>query len=103
MGPAHGRAHLLVEVGEGPVADRGVDDPVWCREEARLDWLLLGRRGRAAAVWKDGSSSTWCTAAVIYTVLADSDAFGQSSVKVDDQTGDSLCCASVPEAQARCC
>ena len=36
-------------------------------------------------------------------MLDDSDDFGQSSAKVDDQTGDSLCCASVPEAQARCC
>lgn len=38
----------------------------------------------------------------IYTVLEDSHAFGQSSAKVDDQTGDSLCCSSVPEAEARC-
>jgi catechol 2,3-dioxygenase-like lactoylglutathione lyase family enzyme len=50
-------------------------------------------------VWVDGPDGAW----EIYTVLADSDAFGQSSAKVDDQTGDSLCCASVPEAEARCC
>ena len=50
-------------------------------------------------VWVDGPDGAW----EIYTVLEDSDAFGQSSVKVDDQTGDSLCCASVPEAEARCC
>lgn len=48
-------------------------------------------------VWVDGPDGAW----EIYTVLEDSDAFGQSSVKVDDQTGDSLCCASVPEAEAR--
>ena len=47
----------------------------------------------------DGPDGAW----EIYTVLADSDEFGQSSVKVDDATGDSLCCASVPEAEARCC
>ena len=50
-------------------------------------------------VWVDGPDGAW----EIYTVLADSDAFGRSSAKVDDQTGDSLCCASVPEAEARCC
>ena len=50
-------------------------------------------------VWVDGPDGAW----EIYAVLADSDDFGQSSVKVDDQTGDSLCCASVPEAEARCC
>ena len=50
-------------------------------------------------VWVDGPDGAW----EIYTVLEDSDAFGQSSIKVDDSTGDSLCCASVPEAEARCC
>jgi len=50
-------------------------------------------------VWVDGPDGAW----EIYTVLADSDSFGQSSAKVDYQTGDSLCCASVPEAEARCC
>jgi len=50
-------------------------------------------------VWVDGPDGAW----EIYTVLADSDAFGQSSAHTDDQTGESLCCASVPEAEARCC
>lgn len=50
-------------------------------------------------VWVDGPDGSW----EIYAVLADSDDFGQSSTKVDDTTGDSLCCASVPEAEARCC
>ncbi len=50
-------------------------------------------------VWVDGPDGSW----EIYAVLADSDDFGQSSVKVDDATGGSLCCASVPEAEARCC
>ena len=50
-------------------------------------------------VWVDGPDGSW----EIYAVLADSDDFGQSSVKVDDQTDDALCCASVPEAEARCC
>ena len=50
-------------------------------------------------VWVDGPDGAW----EIYTVLADSDAFGQSSANVKDQTGDSLCCASVPEAEPRCC
>ena len=50
-------------------------------------------------VWVDGPDGSW----EIYTVLEDSDAFGRSSAKVDDSTGDSLCCAAVPEAEARCC
>ena len=50
-------------------------------------------------VWVDGPDGAW----EIYTVLADSDDFGQSSAKVDDVSGDSLCCAAVPEAAARCC
>jgi len=50
-------------------------------------------------VWVDGPDGAW----EIYAVLEDSDDFGQSSAKVDDHTGDSLCCASVPEAEARCC
>ena len=50
-------------------------------------------------VWVDGPDGAW----EIYTVLEDSESFGQSSIKVDDSTGDSLCCTSVPEAEARCC
>jgi hypothetical protein len=50
-------------------------------------------------VWVDGPDGAW----EIYAVLEDSDAFGQSSAKADDQTDDSLGCASVPEAEARCC
>ena len=50
-------------------------------------------------VWVDGPDG----AGEIYTVLEDADSFGQSSVKVDDHSGDSLCCAAVPEAEVRCC
>jgi len=50
-------------------------------------------------VWVDGPDGAW----EIYAVLEDSDDFGQSSAKADDHTDGSLCCASVPEAQARCC
>jgi len=49
-------------------------------------------------VWVDGPDGAW----EIYTVLEDSDTFGVSSAHVDE-TGDSLCCASVPESEARCC
>jgi len=48
-------------------------------------------------VWVDGPDGSW----EIYAVLEDSDTFGMSSAHVDD-AGDSLCCASVPEAEARC-
>ena len=50
-------------------------------------------------VWVDGPDGAW----EIYAVLEDSPSFGQSSGGVDDQTGDAGCCASVPEAEARCC
>jgi predicted enzyme related to lactoylglutathione lyase len=50
-------------------------------------------------IWVDGPDGAW----EIYTVLSDVDEFGESSAHVDDTTGDSLCCASVPEAEARCC
>jgi catechol 2,3-dioxygenase-like lactoylglutathione lyase family enzyme len=49
-------------------------------------------------VWVDGPDGSW----EIYTVLEDTDRFGTSSAHIDD-TGDSLCCATVPEAAARCC
>ena len=46
-------------------------------------------------VWVDGPDGSW----EIYTVLEDSESFGASSTHADD----SLSCASVPEAEARCC
>jgi catechol 2,3-dioxygenase-like lactoylglutathione lyase family enzyme len=49
-------------------------------------------------VWVDGPDGAW----EIYTVLEDSEEFGDASVHVDD-AGDSLCCAAMPEAQSRCC
>ena len=90
--------HLGVEVGSS--------DEVW-RHRSRLSVEgveAIEESGtccfaRQDKVWVDGPDGAW----EIYTVLEDSDAFGQSSSKVDDQTGDSLCCASVPEAEARCC
>jgi catechol 2,3-dioxygenase-like lactoylglutathione lyase family enzyme len=48
-------------------------------------------------VWVDGPDGAW----EIYAVLEDSDTFGDPSPHVDG-AGDSLCCASVPEANARC-
>jgi hypothetical protein len=50
-------------------------------------------------VWVDGPDGSW----EIYAVLEDSESFGVSSAKVASDTGESACCASVPEAQARCC
>jgi catechol 2,3-dioxygenase-like lactoylglutathione lyase family enzyme len=49
-------------------------------------------------VWADGPDGSW----EIYTVLEDSDSFGQASAH-GDETEDSSGCASVPEAAARCC
>jgi catechol 2,3-dioxygenase-like lactoylglutathione lyase family enzyme len=50
-------------------------------------------------VWFDGPDGPW----EIYTVLADSDTFGESSAHVQDTTADPTCCASTPESAARCC
>ena len=90
--------HLGVEVGSS--------DEVWThRSRLSVEGVeAIEESGtccfaRQDKVWVDGPDGAW----EIYTVLEDSDAFGQSSIKVDDQTGDSLCCASVPEAEARCC
>ena len=53
-------------------------------------------------VWVDGPDGSW----EIYAVLEDSDDFGEdfqrSSIHVE-QAGDSLCCATVSEADAHCC
>ena len=49
-------------------------------------------------VWVDGPDGAW----EIYKVLEDSDDFGTSSAHADDFS-DPTSCASVPEAQARCC
>jgi catechol 2,3-dioxygenase-like lactoylglutathione lyase family enzyme len=48
-------------------------------------------------VWVDGPDGAW----EIYTVLADSETFGESSAPVDDG-GDSACCASAPESVTSC-
>jgi catechol 2,3-dioxygenase-like lactoylglutathione lyase family enzyme len=90
--------HLGVEVASS--------DDVWTHQ-ARLDDAGLDSLeengtccfAKQDKVWVDGPDGAW----EIYAVLADTDDFGQSSAKVDDQTGDSLCCASTPEAEARCC
>jgi catechol 2,3-dioxygenase-like lactoylglutathione lyase family enzyme len=49
-------------------------------------------------VWVDGPDGAW----EIYSVLEDSETFGESSAHTDD-TGDSMGCATVPESAARCC
>jgi lactoylglutathione lyase len=48
-------------------------------------------------VWVDGPDGSW----EVYTVLADAEEFGAPSAKAAD--ADALCCASTPEAEARCC
>jgi lactoylglutathione lyase len=90
--------HLGVEVGSS--------DEVWAHQQRLTDEGVesIEESGTCCfakqdKVWVDGPDGSW----EIYTVLEDSDSFGQSSTKVDDATGDSLCCASVPEAEARCC
>ena len=48
-------------------------------------------------IWVDGPDGAW----EIYTVIDDVDEFGSSSAHVAGE--ESLCCASVPESEARCC
>ena len=51
-------------------------------------------------VWVDGPDGSW----EIYTVLEDSESFGESTAHVVDSLADNaLGCASVPEAASRCC
>ena len=53
-------------------------------------------------LWVDGPDGSW----EIYAVLEDSESFGRSTPHVVDTVADasrSLGCASVPEAEARCC
>jgi lactoylglutathione lyase len=77
--------HLGVEV-----SDR---DQVWAHQQRLADEGVDARDGSATCcfakqdkVWLDGPDGAW----EIYAVIADSDDFGTS-------------CASVPEAEARCC
>lgn len=90
--------HLGVEVESS--------DAVWAHQQRLNDEGVASIQesgtccfAKQDKVWVDGPDGAW----EIYTVLEDSDAFGVSSIKVDDQSGESLCCASVPEAEARCC
>jgi catechol 2,3-dioxygenase-like lactoylglutathione lyase family enzyme len=93
--------HLGVEVADS--------DEVWAHQR-RLDDAGVDSIEESGTccfakqdkVWVDGPDGAW----EIYTVLEDSDAFGQASAKVDahaDAHPDALGCTSVPEAQARCC
>ena len=55
---------------------------------------------RQDKVWVDGPDGSW----EIYTVLEDSDAFGDASNRVRDTAiTDAPSCGSVPESAARCC
>ena len=91
--------HLGVEVPDS--------DAVWAHQQRLADEGVgaVEESGTCCfakqdKVWVDGPDGAW----EIYAVLADSDTFGQSSTKVDaGATDESLCCASVPEAEARCC
>jgi hypothetical protein len=89
--------HLGVEVGDSDAVwahqQRLADDGVESLEESGT--CCFAKQDK---VWVDGPDGSW----EIYAVLEDSDTFGHSSAKVDDQ-GDSLCCSSAPEAEARCC
>lgn len=90
--------HLGIEVADRAqvsahqrrLADQGVDS----LEESGTCCFAVQDK-----VWVDGPDGAW----EIYTALGDSDRFGTPSAKVDDGSADSLCCATVPEAEARCC
>lgn len=95
--------HLGVEVGsvdevgahESRLADAGL---------APVDESGTCCFAQQEKVWVDGPDGAW----EIYTVLADSETFGNSSafVAADDAAAgatDALCCGTVPESAARCC
>ena len=89
--------HLGVEVASS--------DEVWSHQQRLTDEGVdsVDESGTCCfakqdKVWVDGPDGAW----EIYTVLEDADTFGSSSAHVDD-VGDSLCCATVPESQSRCC
>jgi catechol 2,3-dioxygenase-like lactoylglutathione lyase family enzyme len=86
--------HLGVEVADSDAVwahqQRLADDGVDSVEESGT--CCFAKQDK---VWVDGPDGAW----EIYTVLEDSDTFGPSPAPVSD----SLCCASVPEAEARCC
>src|SRR6478735_4937120 len=77
--------HIGVEVADS--------DAVWAHQNRLADEGVdsLEESGTCCfakqdKVWVDGPDGSW----EIYTVLSDSDAFGTSSIKVDDQTSDAL-------------
>ena len=96
---AEGRLnHLGIEVEDS--------DAVWAHQNRLADQGVdaIEESGTCCfakqdKVWVDGPDGAW----EIYTVLEDSEAFGQRSAKPDEDDADSLCCASVPAGQARCC
>ena len=92
--------HLGVEVASS--------DEVWAHQARLTDEGVdaLEESGTCCfakqdKVWVDGPDGAW----EIYTVLEDSDTFGQHSAKVDGPTDETAACcgSSFPEADARCC
>ena len=92
--------HLGVEVADS--------DAVWAHQQRLSDEGVRSVEesgtccfAKQDKVWVDAPDGAW----EIYAVLADSDTFGRSATVVDDAASadQSLCCASVPEAEARCC
>lgn len=88
--------HLGVEVASS--------DDVWAHQQRLGDEGVSSVEesgtccfARQDKIWVDGPDGAW----EIYTVLEDSDIFGNASSKVDDRAG-SLCCASMPKSEARC-
>jgi catechol 2,3-dioxygenase-like lactoylglutathione lyase family enzyme len=89
--------HLGIEVGSS--------DDVWAHQNRLRDEGVdsVEESGTCCfakqdKVWVDGPDGPW----EIYTVLADSDAFGETSGH-GEVAVDALCCGSTPEAEARCC
>src|SRR3954465_4318160 len=77
-------------------------DEVWTAQQRLDDDGVTSTDGSGTCcfakqdkVWVDGPDGAW----EIYTVLEDSDDFGTLSAALDD----ALCCASMPEGEARCC
>jgi len=89
--------HLGIEVADS--------DEVWSHQ-SRLAGQGVGAVEESGTccfakqdkVWVDAPDGSW----EIYTVLEDSDTFGVESAHAQEPA-DSLCCGTMPEAEARCC
>ena len=92
--------HLGVEVDDRPTRSRPTRHRLTDEGLAPVDESGTCCFAKQDKVWVDGPDGAW----EIYTVLADSETFGELvGTGRRLETGDAPCCASMPESEARCC